>query len=82
MIKSFLVAISVCFIGCSTIDIPNSKYIPVKCKIDKSVSPINQAKDELDYNGILQNQLEILSYTEEIENDLNFCIEGGVNENL
>lgn len=82
MTKSFIVSISLCFIGCSTIDMPNSKYIPIKCKIDKTISPINQAKNELDYNGILQNQLEILSYIEEIEKDLNFCIEGNTNENL
>lgn len=74
MNKLFLIAISLMFLGCSTIDIPNSKYIPIKCKIDKSIPPTNQAKNELDYNGILQNQLEILSYIEEIENDLNFCI--------
>lgn len=82
MIKLILVALSLVFIGCSTIDIPKSKYIPIRCKIDLAKKPHNQSSGSDDYNGILQNQLEILSYTEEIENDLAFCVEGDINENL
>lgn len=79
MIKSYIITliIAICSISCSNvIEVPKEVYIPVKCKIDKTHSPINKAQDENDYEGIRLNNDAILIYTEIIEKDIEFCREG------
>lgn len=75
--KYLLVLISLFFISCSTtITIPEKVYIPIKCEIELPKEPTNNAKDELDYEGILLNAKDIKTYTEVLEYDLKFCIKG------
>lgn len=83
MIKSFLrysnaLILVILFTGCSTaeIKVPEKQYIPVKCQINKPNKPSNYAKDKSDYEGILLNAKSMAIYTELLEKDLNFCVEG------
>lgn len=79
MIKSYIISliIAICSISCSSvIEVPKEVDIPVKCKIDKTPSPINKAQDENDYAGIKLNNDNILIYTEVLEKDIKFCREG------
>lgn len=79
MKKSYIVAIIIASlnIGCSSVvKVPKEVYIPVKCKIDKTIPPTNKAINEKDYKGIKANNDAILVYTEIIEEDINFCIGG------
>lgn len=79
MKKSILVALSLSIlcIGCTNVvEVPKEVYVPVKCKIEKTNPPINKAKDENDFEGIRLNNEAILIYTEIIEEDINFCVEG------
>lgn len=82
MKKSYIVVLIIASlnIGCSgVIGSYKEVYMPVKCKIDKTIPPTNKAINEKDYKGIKDNNDAILIYTEVIEEDINFCINGKTN---
>lgn len=65
------------FIGCSsTVTVPEKVYIPVKCEISQTSFPQSVAKDSSDYTGIIEDEISILTYTESIKSDLDFCVKG------
>lgn len=71
--KSFLVfLVALMMAGCARLEYA-PVYIPTKCKIKKREKP-QQTKD------ITKDIKEILIYTEQIEKDLNFCIDGVNND--
>lgn len=79
MKKSYIVALIIAnlCIGCSSVvEVPKEVYIPIKCKIEKTIPPTNKAIDENDFEGIKANNEAILIYTEVIEEDIEFCREG------
>lgn len=62
------------FIGCSsTVTVPEKVYIPVKCEAPKTSFPQSVARDSSDYTGIIDDTISILTYTETIKSDLDFC---------
>lgn len=74
-----------CFVliatGCSsTVEIPETVYVPTKCSITAPERPASVATGDTDYAGMIQDVQNILIYTETLENKLNFCIEGAINE--
>lgn len=81
MKKSYIIALIIASlsVSCSSvIEVPKEVYIPVKCKIEKTIPPTNKAIDENDFEGIKANNEAILVYTEIIEEDIEFCREGAL----
>jgi len=78
--KYLLVCLSVIFIGCSyEVKVPEKQYIPVKCKVSVTPKPIlSNGKDELNYDKIFNDIVNIQIYSKILEKDLDFCIEGEV----
>lgn len=58
------------FTGCT---IKEPVYVPVKCEIEKPKRP-------KPVRGAAFNVKQIIEYTEKLEYNLEFCIEGKVNE--
>lgn len=81
MKKSYIIALIIAnlCIGCSSVvEIPKEVYMPVLCKVEKTIPPTNKAIDENDYEGIKANNDAILVYIEVIEEDIEFCRKGEI----
>lgn len=70
--KYFYVLISLIFMGCAQVVVKEVPVpTPVKCQIELKPRPIQRCISP-------EYLREVLIYTEELERDLKFCIEGNI----
>ncbi len=74
--KTYLILpVLILFTACSSVVEYKRVYVPIKCDISLPKAPNI-------VNSIVDDYPSILEYTEKLERDLKFCVEGEKDENL